>query len=376
VELEVRQSFLTNKQDLKRLTFFVICALLLCGSTIFGYEAVATDPIKAASTLQSVSVIKNQIVDQDGKPLRLLGVNKSGTEYACFQGWGIFDGDFDSKTVKAMKSWGINTVRIPLNSACWLERAQKNNRFTGSYYKSAIIESVKLLSSQGMIAILDLHWNPTRDGKMIASTQSAPNLDAVVFWRSVAIELRNQKNVIFDLFNEPQGIDWKCWRNGCILRNGTKSTGMQNLIEAIRRTGSKSPIIFEGNQTATDFSGWGTYRLIDPLNQLIASNHNYQGMTGSNTFDSWNAKYLPISKELPLVTGELGQPDCKHDYVDKYMDWADANGISYLGWTWNVTSKSWPCVEKHSLISDSSGTPSGHGLGFRDHILKAFPTNG
>ena len=182
--------------------------------------------------------------------------------------------------------------------------------------------------------------------------------------------------MIFDLFNEPQGIDWKCWRNGCVLNNKTKSVGMQNLIDAIRRTGSKTPIIFEGNQTATDFSGWAEYKLIDPLNQLIASNHNYQGMTGSNTLDSWNAKYLPISMELPLVTGELGQPDCNHDYVDKYMDWADANGISYLGWTWNVTSKSWPCAGKHSLISDSSGTPSGHGLGFRNHIFKATLTNG
>ena len=376
MELTVRQSFLRYKHDLKTLTIFAICVLPLCGTTIFGTKALATEPTEAVSTLRSVSVFKNQIVDQDGKPLRLLGVNKSGTEYACFQGWGIYDGDFNLATVKSMKAWGINAVRVPLNSACWLERASKDKRFTGANYKLAIVETVKLLGSQGMIAILDLHWNPSRDGKMVASSQSAPNAEAEVFWRSVAINLRSQKNVIFDLFNEPQGIDWKCWRIGCVLKNNTKSVGMQNLIDAIRQIGSKNPIIFEGTQTATDFSGWAEYKLIDPLNQLIASNHNYQGMTGSNTLDSWNAKYLPISKELPLVTGELGQPDCKHDYVDKYMDWADVSGISYLGWTWNVTSKSWPCVGKHSLISDSSGTPTEYGLGFRNHIFKASLTNG
>jgi hypothetical protein len=122
---------------------------------------------------------------------------------------------------------------------------------------------------------------------------------------------------------------------------------------------------------ATDLSRWGEFKPTDKLNQLIASNHNYPGMTGSNTLDSWNLKYLPIAKTYPLVTGELGQSDCKHDYVGKYMDWADANGVSYLGWTWNVTSKFWPCSGGHSMVSDSVGTPSGSGVGFKNHFLEA-----
>jgi hypothetical protein len=92
-------------------------------------------------------------------------------------------------------------------------------------------------------------------------------------------------------------------------------------------------------------------------------------MTGKNTLEDWNKNYLPLSTKFPIVTGELGQSDCKHDYVDKYMDWADLNGISYLGWTWNVTSKFWPCKGGHSLITDSKGTPSEHGTGFKNHFL-------
>jgi hypothetical protein len=230
------------------------------------------------------------------------------------------------------------------------------------------------MAAQGMIAVLDLHANPPRSGKALKSTQAAPNEDAETFWRSVAIYFRPQKNVVFDLFNEPTGIDWTCWRDGCLLKNGTKSVGMQSLVTAIRVAGSTAPIIIEGRKTATDLSEWELYKPIDEINQLIASNHNYPGMTGNNSLEAWNKNYLPLSKKFPIVTGELGQPDCKHDYVDKYMDWSDLNGISYLGWTWNVTSKFWPCVGGHSLISDSKGTPSGYGEGFRNHFLPVFLT--
>jgi hypothetical protein len=367
---ELMQNFFLNHTLTRKYLIFFTSSIILFTSTNLANTARAADPIIPFSNLKSVSVKDNQILDQNGNVIRLLGVNKSGTEYACFQGWGIFDGDFDVNTLKAMQSWGINTVRIPLNSGCWLGRnTGANKNYSGTIYKSAISKIVKLMANQGMIAVLDLHANPPRSGKALKSTQAAPNEDAVAFWRSVAIYFRPQKNIVFDLFNEPMGIDWACWRDGCLLKNGVKSVGMQSLVTEIRMAGSSAPIMIEGKGTATDLSGWELYKPIDELNQLIASNHNYPGMTGNNTLEAWNKNYLPLSTKFPIVTGELGQSDCKHDYVDKYMDWADLNGISYLGWTWNVLSKFWPCKGGHSLITDSKGTPSEHGIGFQNHFL-------
>ena len=362
-----------NHPLVRKFVAFFASSVFLITSINLANTARAADSIIPLSTLKSVSVKDNQILDQDGNVIRLLGVNKSGTEYACSQGWGIFDGDFDANTLKAMQSWGINTVRIPLNSGCWLGRSTgANSRYSGTIYKTSISKIVKLMAAQGMIAVLDLHANPPRGGKALKSTQAAPNEDAVAFWRSLAIYFRPQKNVVFDLFNEPIGIDWACWRDGCLLKNGVKSVGMQSLVTTIRTTGSIAPIMIEGRGTATDLSGWALYKPIDELNQLIASNHNYPGMTGNNTLEAWDKNYVPLSKNFPIVTGELGQSDCKNDYVDIYMDWADLNGISYLGWTWNVTNKYWPCKGGHSLISDEKGTPSGHGEGFRNHFLANF----
>ena len=35
----------------------------------------------------------------------LHGVNRSGAEYACVQGWGIFDGPVTEASILAIKSW-------------------------------------------------------------------------------------------------------------------------------------------------------------------------------------------------------------------------------------------------------------------------------
>src|SRR6266478_7781878 len=53
----------------------------------------------------TVRVQGNQLVDSAGHALRLRGVNRSGTEYACAQGWGIFDGPSDSASLQAIRSW-------------------------------------------------------------------------------------------------------------------------------------------------------------------------------------------------------------------------------------------------------------------------------
>jgi hypothetical protein len=70
-----------------------------------------------------------------------------------------------------------------------------------------------------------------------------------------------------------------------------------------------------------------------------------------------------------VVTGELGENDCAHGYIDQYMPWADAQGISYLGWTWDT----WNCNNGPALISNYDGTPTAFGAGFRDHLAALPP---
>src|SRR5256885_3882454 len=100
------------------------------------------------SPAPAVHVQGNRVVDSAGRPVRLRGVNRSGAEYACAQGWGIFDGPSDSASVSAIASWRTNVVRLPLNETCWLGI----NGVTPAYAGAKDRKSTRLNSSHLVIS--------------------------------------------------------------------------------------------------------------------------------------------------------------------------------------------------------------------------------
>ncbi len=194
----------------------------------------------AGAALASVRVVGNQLVDGSGHPVRLLGVNRSGTEYACAQGWGIFDGPSDDASVAAIAAWHTDAVRVPLNEDCWLGLNGVNPSFSGNAYRQAIVDYVGLLNAHGLVAVLDLHWGAP--GTALALDQEAmPDADhSPAFWVSVAQTFRSVPGVVFDLFNEPHDVPWSCWLNGCSM-GSWQAAGMQSLVDAVRSTGAGQP---------------------------------------------------------------------------------------------------------------------------------------
>ena len=73
----------------------------------------------------------NKLLSSTGAQVVLHGVDRSGTEYACVQGNGIFDGPIDQASISAMKTWGVNAVRVPLNEACWNAESYVNAGLRG-----------------------------------------------------------------------------------------------------------------------------------------------------------------------------------------------------------------------------------------------------
>lgn len=249
-----------------------------------------------------------------------------------------------------MTSWRINAVRLPLNESCWLGLDPVKPRYRGAAYRSAVAAYVRRLTAAGLYVVLDLHWNV--DGQeLMPDAAHTP-----AFWRSVARAFRANRAVLFDLYNEPHDVGWACWRRGC-----DRWTGMQQLVDAVRSTGATQPILVGGLGWAGDLSGWLRYR---PRGSgLVASVHKYNFGDCADRA-CWDAVIAPVVARVPVVTGELGENDCAHGFVDAYMAWADAHGVSYLGWTWNP----WNCNDGPALISDWNGTPTPFGVGLRDHL--------
>ena len=162
----------------------------------------------------AVHVVENRLVDGQGQSIRLLGVNRSGPEYACIQDLGILGGPADRRAIAAMAAWRINAVRLPLNEGCWLGINGAPARDSGRRYRATIRGYVRRLHRAGLYVVLDLHWSAPRSLRATGQQPMADLDHSPAFWASVARAFRDDPAIIFDLYNEPFGVDWRCWRDG------------------------------------------------------------------------------------------------------------------------------------------------------------------
>ncbi len=327
------------------------------------------------SNIFGLHVQGNQLVNGRGQSVRLLGVNRSGTEYKCVNNAGIFDGPSDAASVDAIASWHVNTVRVPLNEDCWLGINGVSAADSGVNYQVAIVKYVLLLNSRGIIPVLDLHW--TAAGSTVAiGQQPMPDVDhSIDFWKSVASVFKYDSSVIFNLFNEPHANEsgsngGNCWEYGSTAANTAPCAsvnfavaGMQTLVTTVRQAGAKNVIMLDGWGYANYIGGVLGNLPNDPAHNQMISAHVYTN-SGCATTDCFNSQYLPVAQKLPLILGEIGEYDCQHTFVDGVMNWADANGVGYLGWAWTVAD----CGSFPSLVSDYSGTPTQFGIGLKNHL--------
>ncbi|MFG2956705.1 cellulose binding domain-containing protein [Streptomyces sp. NPDC048291] len=344
-----------------------------------------TEP-PATGTAPALHVSGARLVDASGTAHRLLGVNRSGGEFMCVQGYGIWDGPVDDAAIKAIADWKADAVRIPLNEECWLGLSNVKSEYGGANYINAVKELVARVESFGLTPILDLHWTygqytgNSAGCSDVHATCQKPMPDAQYtpsFWSSVAGTFKDDQAAVFDLFNEPYPDRatstvtqaWQCWRDGGTCSGiGYQVAGMQSLVDAVRGAGAKNVIMIGGLAYSNDLGQWLTYKPTDPAGNLVAAYHVYNFNTCASE-TCWNSTLAPVAAQVPLVAGEVGENTCSHAFVDQVMKWFDDRGLSYLGWTWNT----WDCSSGPSLISDYTGTPTAYGVGLRDHLRAINP---
>lgn len=366
----------------------LVCLLL--GVIVLTYWLVARSAMApplwpyGSGTAPQLHVAENKLVNAHGAGVVLHGVDRSGTEFECVQNHGIFDGPDSQASIRAMKRWKINSVRVPLNEACWNGESYVNPSYAGAKYQVAIKAYVRLLNSNGLVAILDLHWSDglytggsheCRSAKAVCEKPMPDAAESVSFWSSVAATFRGDDAVIFDLLNEPypngaissRAAAWQCWRNGgssCTPAIPYSVAGMQALVNAIRATGATNVIMLGGLNFASNLNGWLKYVPTDPDHNLVASWHSYN-FDGCRTQSCWNSELSQVFKKVPVIAGEIGETDCTDNYIDSLMTWLDSKHISYLAWAWNAD---WNCSSGPSLITSYGGKPTAYGRGYESHL--------
>ncbi len=326
-----------------------------------------------------------------GCPVRLVGVNVDGLEWEA-DGKGLASGpggDMTQSITVAVNTWKANIVRIPLNQDFWFgysngvtSSSTTQDLTNQSNYRTLVADMVNTASALNCYVILDLHWSGLGTWGTSTSVQATGpamcDMNALVFWQSLAVTFGNNPAVLFGLYNEPTYMPLTTWQNGG-WTGSFVSPGYQTMVETIRDTGAKNIAIVDGLVWAHDLTGVPSNPITDRNtgNTLTGYGiaydaHIYYGNPGNNDAASWdqyvgvavNAGYCVIVGEFgSLMGGTNNEGNCCgwddsgcNPYESSFISWLDGgNNANYMynATAWDLNPYSGP-----TLIKDWSYTPT------------------
>ncbi|HEY8384123.1 MAG TPA: cellulase family glycosylhydrolase [Microvirga sp.] len=231
----------------------------------------------------------NQILDENGQPFQIRGVNWSGFETPNFVPDGLHVRNY-ADIINQMANLGFNTLRIPL-STDFLDPGRKprqgsfdtgnaNKELAGLTSLDILDAIVTAAAARGMKVILDHHRNDAGAGAAENGLWYIPGTAYtedrwVSFWTKLAAHYKGNSTVIgADLHNEPSGsVNWYTW-----------AAAAEKAGNAIHKINPDWLIIVEGVQEHNGQSYWWGGNLmgvrerpvsLDVKDRVVYSPHDY-----------------------------------------------------------------------------------------------------
>ncbi|MFX0132462.1 MAG: glycoside hydrolase family 5 protein [Candidatus Hodarchaeota archaeon] len=346
------------------------------------YSSSAARPLHVEGTS-----IKNDL----GAVVNIRGVNRMWFESHPGGGWWMdvyyhdrgetYNEPYWKENVNAeleiMRSWGVNSIRF--------HQAVEHWKYDIGHHREIIKELLDIMAEKNMYMIFDFYCVTSmapdplppalgggkQDPLPYPPFQISENAELVIsneqefiaLWESVASELKDYPNIIFELWNEPN-------RGNYEEEQALNSwfAVVQSCIDVIRSVGAKQLIIVHWgyncwvdlNNPPPDHNArtmdwvWSV-DLQDPLNNLAYSTHIYRY---HGSFHRWEGtqvhawtredietafklmKLDKVAQSYPLIVGEIGADIYASDLSNELEAYEnclsifDEWGIHYLGWCW------------------------------------------
>lgn len=326
-----------------------------------------------AATLSPLHVEGNRIVDAEGAPVRLRGVNIEDPvllERQDLDGDGESDPHYDQVDgdFARVASWGANVVRLAAAPG-FVEY------FGESYFTDYYDWLVDLAQDHGLYAIAEYHgigdpggWYPSEyDGALpdLVVPLYDSDLDkAIAFWEVAAGRYGERDHVLFDIFNEPASEErefgWADWR----------PFGEQ--LIAVVRERSNNLILGPGPYWTSDLSEVGE----DPWDDsnVVYPVHMYPGSLwggGADPREQWDERFGYLADDYPVMVTEWGFHDggdsvtdgTREEFGEPLLDYLDEREMSWAAYIWH------PFAEPPMLELDWE-TPTEFGQFVRARLAK------
>jgi endoglucanase len=345
---------------IKRLTF----STAFVGPITFNRTLAGTVPSGAATGVRvrngidvviqkSASAIVCGTPTIPSMPAYLRGANISGAE---FSGTAFYP---TSSQIDFYKSRGFNVVRLPHK---W-DRLQPilygnlDISGTGSGNAEKYKAAVDYITSQGMYCIIDPHDYAGRsgvNGKIGSANLPVDSFDD--YWIKLVNYLGDNNKLIYNLVNEPSGIDGVAWfKSAMSITAAIRSTGKMNHIHVpgSSYTGAHS-WVSSGNSTR--FASYS-----DPANNFAFEVHQYldgdssgqastctigAGSSRLDVFLAWCRETTPARKAFlgEFAANPSLDSQCGTELPAMMDEWETAKSDVTTGWTawgggsyWNST---------------------------------------
>ncbi|MET9775589.1 cellulase family glycosylhydrolase [Streptomyces sp. NPDC006367] len=260
---------------------------------------------EAAATPAGLHVSDGRLVEANGNPFVMRGVNHAHTWYPDRAG-----------SIADIARKGANTVRVVLSNGDRWTR-------TSTSEVSALIDRCKAAK---VICVLEVH-----DTTGYGEDGAATTLDrAADYWIGVKSALDGQeKYVVVNIGNEPFG------NNGYTAWTGATKAA----IGKLRGAGIHHTLMVDAPNWGQDWSR--TMRdnapavfASDPDRNTVFSIHMYGVYDTAAEVQDYLRAF--VDRRLPIVVGEFGDRHSDGDPdEDAVMATAQSLGVGYLGWSWS-----------------------------------------
>jgi len=258
------------------------------------------------------------------------------------------------------------TVRFSLNAAYWLDvetSAWAANRASypnlSQQYRTLLDRLVDIFTAQGLVVILDLHWNDDvseQQAMALRDDGTRSTGDSVTFWSQLAERYGSNPLVWYELYNEPFASSYSTWLDG-----GNGFEGMRPMYQAVRAH-TDAPIVIGGQANyAYDAESLVSFEQeVRPVG-VVYNLHPYMGpyQAGDPTknIDGYEERVQRIidGTGRPLIITEFGQYCCPADsacylydgtfegssmgYVEAVLNLNQRYDVSWTAWAWRPNSQ-------------------------------------